>query len=218
MRRRQDIPLESMTPEELAARSKRGSMEAFARLVAIFEARLFNFILRKVGNRVEAEDLTQETFLRAWKRIGSYRSRWRFSTWLYTIAARLAISHARRGKGPGRLSEDDRESPGPAQGEDRRWVWKLVDEVLTEEQRTAVWLRYVEDMGIGEIATVMGKSEVSVRVMLFRARAALAESIEVQMNDADSSERLADATGRDAEPRDPVPVVKAGRRVAGGVR
>jgi RNA polymerase sigma-70 factor, ECF subfamily len=198
-------PFDAMTPEELAAMSQRGSMEAFARLVVIFEGKLFNFILRKVGNRVDAEDLTQGAFLRAWKRIRSYRSKWRFSTWLYTIAARLAISHARRGPGPGRLSEDERESPRPVR-QDPGWIWNLVDEVLTAEQRTAVWLRYVEDMAIGEIAMVMRKSPVGVRVMLFRARAVLAENI------PDSQ--------REEDPLIPAPVVKtgAGRPMAGGVR
>lgn len=204
-----EVPLDGLTPEELAVRSQHGSVEAYARLVAIFEARLFNFLLRKVGNRVDAEDLTQEAFLRAWRRIGSYRSRWKFSTWLYTIASRLAISHARQ-RGSGRVvriaDEDQRETPREAVVEDRAWVWRLVDEVLTEEQRTAVWLRYVEDMGIGEIAAVMGKSHVGVRVMLFRARSVLAEQME-------SSEGK---RGGGAEAA--ANVVTTGRVVGGGVR
>ena len=67
--------LDALTPEQLAIRAQRGSLEAFGRLVALFEGRLFNFLLRRVGSRVDAEDLTQETFLRAWRRIRSYRSR-----------------------------------------------------------------------------------------------------------------------------------------------
>lgn len=200
------------TPEELAARSQRGSVEAYGQLVGMFEARLFNFLLRKVGSRVEAEDLTQETFLRAWQKIGSYRSKWKFSTWLYTIATRLAISHARRGSGPARLGDGDvlSKAAGPAEmGEDRSWVWRLVDEMLTEEQRTAVWLRYVEDMGIGEIATVLGKSQVGVRVMLFRARAVLAERME--------SEGVTESDGVKASTAS-VAVVAGVRPVAGGVR
>lgn len=81
-------------------------------------------------------------------------------------------------------------------------MWRLVDEVLTDEQRAAVWLRYVEDLGISEIATVMSKSQVGVRVMLFRARAALAERM------------------RDMEPDESelgVATVAVGQPIAGGV-
>lgn len=185
-------------------RSQRGSAEAFARLVDIFEVRLFNFILRKVGSRVEAEDLTQETFLRAWQRIDRYRPRWRFSTWLYTIATRLAISHARRSNStlrPAARHVEPACAP-PEAKQELSWVWRLVDEVLTDEQRAAVWLRYVEDLGISEIATVMSKSQVGVRVMLFRARAALAERM------------------RDMEPDElelSVSTVAVGQPIAGGV-
>lgn len=141
---------------------------------------MFNFLLRKVGSRTDAEDLTQETFLRAWQRIDAYRPQWKFSTWLYTIATRLAISHARRSSASPKLSTGfEEELPTNTQlpNEDRAWIWRLVDEVLTPDQRTAVWLRYVEDLGIGDIAAVMGKSQVGVRVMLFRARSVLAERI-----------------------------------------
>ena len=196
----------------MGGRCGRGSLAAFSRLVAMFEARLFNVILRKVGSRTEAEDITQETFLRAWRRIGSYRARWRFSTWLYTIAARLAISHARQASRRLHLSNDgDRASPvveGPR--EECGWIWKIVDEALTPEQREAVWLRYVEDMAIGEIAVVMGKSDVGVRVMLFRARAVLAQKLGDRLD--------AIATQRDADPVATVVKAGVGRRVAEGVQ
>lgn len=202
-----EASLDQMTPEELAAWSQRGSKAAFAKLVELFEARLYNFLLRRVGSRSDAEDLTQESFLRAWQRIESYKSKWRFSTWLYTIATRLAISHARKGPGALRLGDGDRSAPeGRATGvsEGVSPIWKLVDEQLTEEQRTAVWLRYVEDLGIGEIATVLGKSDVGVRVMLFRARAVLAEHLEPPGEKGASGAKVL------------APEIR--RKVAGGVR
>ena len=57
---------QSISPEELARQAQRGSLPAFTRLVAMFEKRLFNFLLRKTGNWDEAEELTQDTFVRAW--------------------------------------------------------------------------------------------------------------------------------------------------------
>jgi RNA polymerase sigma-70 factor, ECF subfamily len=172
-----------ISPEALAARAQQGSVEAFERLVETFEGRVFNFLLRRVS-AAEADDLAQETFIRAWQRIHQYRPQWRFSTWLFTIASRLASSRSRRIR-PERSVAEVR-AAGPAMdagarlsaGEDRARIWVLVDELLTEEQRTAVWLRYVEGMALQDIARVIGKSHVGVRVMLHRARCTLAEGLQ----------------------------------------
>lgn len=202
------------TPEELALRAQGGSMPAFAELVDRFEGRLYNFLLRRVGSPADAEDLTQETFLRAWQRIGRYKPAWRFSTWLFTIGTRLAVSHSRRRPSPAApVREDHPARPADGigaaaqRGEERTRIWALVDEVLTPEQRAAVWLRYVEGMAIKDIACVTGRTQVSVRVLLFRARALLAE-------------RLAMEPGllEDAEIVESTAAVRPRARVARGVR
>ena len=64
-------------------------------LVERFEGRLLNFLRRKTGSTHDAEDLAQEAFVRAWQRFEQYDPRWQFSTWLFTIAHRLAITHRR---------------------------------------------------------------------------------------------------------------------------
>jgi len=172
------------SPEELAVRAQAGSMPAFAELVDRFEGRLFNFLFRRVGSGADAEDLTQEAFLRAWQRIGTYRPQWRFSTWLFTIASRLAVSRSRRRSAArsDRTREDLAAAPvnvqaGIERTETRSRIWALVGESLGPEQQSAVWLRYVEDMAVKDIATVLGRTQVSVRVMLFRARAVLADRL-----------------------------------------
>jgi len=173
-------PASMKTPEQLAARAAEGSLEAFGELVKRFEVRLFNFLLRRTGSRADAEDLTQEAFIRAWERIQRYEPRWRFSTWLFTIAARLAVSHHRKRRPTLRwIEEEDSDAPTPFDRDDDinsgAKLWRLAGKVLTPEQHTALWLRYAEDMGIDEIAAVLKKSQVGVRVMLFRARQLLAE-------------------------------------------
>ncbi len=80
----------------LVTRAKAGSLPAFADLVARFEDRLFNFLVRRTGRIADAEDLTQETFVCAWEQIDRYDPRWQFSTWLFTIARRLTVTHYRR--------------------------------------------------------------------------------------------------------------------------
>lgn len=167
-------------------------MQSFARLVEQFEGRLFNFLLRRVGVPADAEDLTQETFVRAWERIGQYDPQWRFSTWLFTIGARLAAGRARAARVPavGFGHEDNvawaRLGRAGGNGEPTTWqgsatdaveagrrLWDLARHVLNDDQYTALWLRYAEDLAPREIACVLGRSAVGVRVMLFRARAAL---------------------------------------------
>ena len=172
--------------EQLALAAQRGALAAFTSLVAIFEGRLFNFLLRRVGRRADAEDLTQEAFVRAWEQIARYDPRWRFSTWLFTIASRLVISNHRRRRTTLHLSAADQTlsaTPNPARSSSEAGVlgdrlWKLAEDVLSDDQHTALWLRYVEDLSIAEVATVLGKTQVGVRVTLFRARQLLHQHLE----------------------------------------
>jgi RNA polymerase sigma-70 factor (ECF subfamily) len=176
------------TPEELAIAAQHGSLVAYGALVELFQIRLFNFLLRRTNSRHDAEELTQEAFVRAWERIATYDSRWRFSTWLFTIGARLAISDQRkRSRARSTAIMEHHAVSAPMTGgeldssdvdaaADRRLgaqLWALAAEHLTEDQQTALWLRYAEGMEIIEIATVLGKSRVGVRVCLFRARQSL---------------------------------------------
>lgn len=179
-------PLSSCTDEELALRAQAGSAAAFALLVDRFETRLFSFILRRVRNHADAEDLTQEAFTRAWGSIRRYKPAWRFSTWLYTIGSRTAVNHLRRAQVRKRASEADmrQATPAPAPGDGaegaelRGEVWRVAQEALTDAQFTALWLRYVEDLPMRDIGRVLGKSTVGVRALLFRARTALIERLD----------------------------------------
>ncbi len=171
----------SPTVPDLAAHAQAGSLSSFARLVERFEGPLFNFLLRRTGSAADAEDLTQDAFVRAWQRIDQYDPRWQFSTWLFTIAARLAITHVRRHRSerakwrlarPGSPHEDD-PARLVAQREQGGLLWDLADRVLSEPQRAALWLRYAEGLSVRDIASVLGKTQIAVRVRLFRARKTL---------------------------------------------
>ncbi len=178
-------PLSEQSPEELAVRAQAGggpALACFGELVKRFEVRLYNFLLKRTRSRSDAEELTQEAFTRAWERITSYDPAWKFSTWLYTIGSRLAVSKHRRQGRESAWSTFDRAGPEGADQlqvqDDRRLgnrLWSLAEEELSSDQQTALWLRYAEDMSIGEIAKVMGKTQVGIRVSLFRARQALAK-------------------------------------------
>jgi RNA polymerase sigma-70 factor, ECF subfamily len=176
----------ALSDEALAARAQSGCLNAFVELHARFEVRVFNFLLRRIPRRSDAEDLTQETFLRSWQRVHTYQPAMRFSTWLFTIAVRLSIDHHRKTMTAEVVKQELRlntsaESPPPDGADDQEVrdrggnLWSLAHRVLTTDQHTALWLRYAEDLNMQDIATVMDRNPVAVRVMLFRARELLAK-------------------------------------------
>lgn len=202
--------LAQRTAEELAVLAKRDHVAAYEELVRRFESRLFNFLLRRVGHRALAQDLTQEAFVRAWERIESYDPTWRFSTWLFTIATRLAVSEHRRRRPTGYIDEADMAAAASESRDqlehdqrDGARLWSLAREALCEEAHTAIWLRYAEDMSIGEIARVMGRTQVGVRVTLFRARQTLAAA--ALERGIGESETLGNPRGQSANPKEVPP-------------
>ncbi len=88
----------SVTDEQLIARFQVGDVQAFDILVRRYKDQLLNFIYRFVGNRSDAEDIVQETFLRVYKNKHYYKEIAKFSTWVYTIAGNLAKTELRRRK------------------------------------------------------------------------------------------------------------------------
>jgi RNA polymerase sigma-70 factor (ECF subfamily) len=166
-------------------------MPCFVELIGRFEGRVFNFLLRRVHPAIEAEDLTQETFLRAWQNIGRYRPKFRFSTWLFTIASRLAVDHHRSkrrhwsgvsaetqaARAHRQASSCDDPAHIAAESQDEGSLWSLAAALLSSEQHSVLWLRYAEDLTPKEIARVLGRTQIAVRVMLFRARETLVAHI-----------------------------------------
>jgi len=182
-------PLTSMTTslsdEELAGRAQQGCVDSFEQLMRRFQAPVLHF-LRHRGAGAEAEDLLQETFIRAYANLPRYRSRWRFATWLFTIARRVSITyHRRRPRPEGReatLASAESGWPGPVESaieeDSRRYLWSRAAQILSEEEATALWLYYGENLGTRDIAAVLGRSCVAVKTMLFRARKKLVPLLE----------------------------------------
>jgi RNA polymerase sigma-70 factor, ECF subfamily len=105
----------SITDVELVVRVLEGSERAFQTLVERYERPIFGLIVRMVKNRELAEDLAQETFIKAYRALGGYDHRRKFSSWLFKIAHNATIDHLRRS----RLafeSLDDADEDGPARG------------------------------------------------------------------------------------------------------
>ena len=171
-----------MSAEELARRSQQGCRASFGELVERYGVRLCRFLRHQTNNLHDAEDLVQDTFVRAYANIERYRCTYKFSTWLFTIGRNLACSRLRRKHRSKPVSEAKPAEPGPsekiAQRETRQGLWATA-QTLSSNQYQALWLKYAEDMPIREIAKVMCKSQVSVKVTLCRARTRLAERLQI---------------------------------------
>ena len=151
--------------------------------------RLVRALRRRLGNAEDAEDVAQATLMRLYEQRHRYDPRRPFGPWLFTIAYRLATDHRRRRREPtgGIAAGDDQADAGPGpsdvadERETRGRVWGIADRVLNEQQWTAIWLAYGEGMTPTEVAGVMGIQAGNARVLLHRARAALAPHLAEEM-------------------------------------
>ncbi len=165
----------------LAVAAKGGCIDSFEQLVARLEGRLFAFLIQKTGNHHLAQDLLQSTFVTAYRKLHRYNPKYAFTTWIYTIASRLAINHFRR-KRPIEVEHADQATDTNPRSdliasEMARGIWSQAREFLPEGQFTALWHFYGEERNLAETADVMNKSVGSVKVLLHRARRKLAEEM-----------------------------------------
>lgn len=173
----------------LALRAGDGS--AFDALFARWSAPLLRYLERMVRDPGLAEELTQEVFLRVHRARERYEPDARFSTWLFTIATRIAWNELRRPRhrhphdalegdpetGPLPLAADQPAADAVA---DARRTGALVERALAalpERQRAALWLAAVEGLSYAEVAAALETSERSVKALVHRARTALAEQM-----------------------------------------
>jgi RNA polymerase sigma-70 factor (ECF subfamily) len=168
-------PIATKTDEELAREARAGSRRSFEELAQRYKRRLFVYLRPRLGSDQDAEDMVQETFLKLFRNIRSYDPAFRFSTWLYTSANRLAISSYRKKRIPtGKLDMEAAVAPadpefGAAGEAGSSGLWAAA-RTLGGSQYRVLWLRYGEDMTIEDIAVSFGKSRLAVRLLLHRAR------------------------------------------------
>ncbi len=151
-----------------------GDPEAFARMVEEHQHKLCNFILRYTRNRQDAEDLTQDTFVKAYKNLHRYEHRHSFSAWLYTIARRTVYNHYRDTRQTEELDFDvactaDTPTDAAERGDQADTVWHYVRQLKSPYQEVVV-LKYLEEMSIQDIARVLNRTQTGVKILLFRAR------------------------------------------------
>ncbi len=174
-----------LSAEELALRCQDGCLESFETLVDQFEQRIVNFLNKMVRSRQDAEDLAQDTFVKAYKNIHRFDPKYKFTTWLFTIAKRTAMNHYRAAKSTVELTpekEIDERDPSVAleEKDQAEGLWEKAKRLLKPNQYNALWLRYGEGFSIGETAKVMETNELRVRVLLHRARNKMAQHLTKQ--------------------------------------
>lgn len=157
----------------------KGSDGAFAELVGRYRDGLFRYLVLRCPSRADAEDALQDTLVNAWRYLASYDGRWRFSTWLYRIALRNA----------GRRRPADRGDPDALAGgpdpladnierDARENLWLTAKRVLSGDAYAAMWLHYVEDLPLAEVAAALDRSRSWTKVTLMRSRHRLKKEYE----------------------------------------
>ena len=168
--------------------ARQGSAAAFTELVSGYREGLLRFLVTRSASFADAEDALQDTLINAYRYLHSYNPRWRFSTWLY----RIAINNAARNRTAdtvelGELADSEDDPLGQCiRHQDRENLWSVARRELSEEVYTAMWLRYVQDMSVNDIAAVLERSLSWTKVNLMRGRKTLEAELETAATDQES--------------------------------
>lgn len=165
-----------------------GKINAFSYIVDRHKDKAYNLAFRICGNHEEAEEIAQDSFLKAYRALNGFKMKSSFATWLYRIVYNTAISHVRIKK-KGILSLEDfpvdatdfignNTSEEEAEKEYRSSLVNFALQKITEEERGLISLFYYEEMSTDEISDVTGISKSNIKVKLFRARQKMSEIIE----------------------------------------
>lgn len=161
---------ENEADERLLVEAARKDPSRFAELYENHFERVYAYVIRRVGNRQEAEDITSEVFHQALEKIGSFE--WRgvpFAAWLLRIAVNATTDRWRqRAREQGNPGAEASEQFDFDEANERARLFRMVKE-LPMEQRLVIEMRFAEEKSIRDIAEVVGKSEGAVKQLQFRA-------------------------------------------------
>jgi RNA polymerase sigma-70 factor (ECF subfamily) len=176
------IDLETVTEARLVTQALAGSQSAFEQIVRRYQRPVISLIARMTGDRMLAEDLAQETFVKAFRNLPAFDTTRRLSSWLFRIAHNTAIDALRRAPHaaalevpPGGVPDGATEPAAPAQPDplEREALAAALEAALSRlrpEYRAAVSLRYDDNLSFEEIGQVMGIPEATARSHVHRAR------------------------------------------------
>lgn len=145
-----------------------GDTEAFNLLVREWEKPIYNFILRMIGDRDEAMDLSQDCFMKAYRELRTLKDRDRFSSWLYRIAHNTCLSKIRKQSGKTWVELDPDQGSPPRPPENRLAVEKALTH-LPDDQREVVILKIFHSLKFEEIAAIQNAPLSTVKSRLYMA-------------------------------------------------
>jgi RNA polymerase sigma-70 factor (ECF subfamily) len=189
--------------EELVQKAQANDERAFGKLVERYETKVYSLAMKMLRNPEDAEDVLQDTFLRAYRGIKSFQGNSTFSTWIYRITANSALMRLRKKQLP-TVSIDDADeretpiniadwSPGPVEQLLTQETQKAMDEAieaLPPEFKQVFILRDVEELSNAEVAEILDLSVAAVKSRLHRARLKVRNRLAVYFSDAKSSRAM----------------------------
>jgi RNA polymerase sigma-70 factor (ECF subfamily) len=182
--------------EALAKRAAAGDEKSFEALVHRHTQAIWRVAFCVTGNRHDVDDVFQETLVHLWRRLASFRGECDFRTWLTRIVINCAIDLLRRRERE-RLADSAARALAPIDtnpevlacaSETERAIQRVIEEELTQAERTAFTLRHMSGLGIREISERMGLPETAVRRAVYRAMLKLKEV--THASDQRTSDRL----------------------------
>ena len=156
-----------------------GDNGAAREIVRLFHRPIYHYVFRLVGQGQDAEDVTQETFVKAFRALHKVDTDRPLVNWLYTIARRTALNHLRARKDWVELPPEPLgDGPGPRKNVETAdtvgQIWKEARRLLKAAEFETLWLRYGENLSVQETAETSGRSLSSVKTLIHRARHRLA--------------------------------------------
>jgi RNA polymerase sigma-70 factor, ECF subfamily len=175
------IDLETVGEARIVAQALAGSQSAFEQIVRRYQRPIIGLISRMTGDRALAEDLAQETFVKAFHSLAAFDTTRRLSSWLFRIAHNTAIDAMRRARPPQvpietvpTAGDAPDEPPDPVERQELGQALEAALDALWADQRAAIVLRYENGLSFDEIGTILGVPEVTARSHVHRARKELA--------------------------------------------
>jgi len=184
-----------MEEDLLLQQAQKGNSRSFNQLVKIHQARVYSVALRLLGNRNEAEDVLQETFIALYKNLDHFRGGSKLSTYLFRLATNFSLMKLRRSKRRGRYSEhlslvDIEERPDTAASPLESLLNSEFKEVLDrqlqklpDKDRAVVVLRDIEGLEGAQVAKILGLSLPAMKSKLHRSRELLRKNLSVYLKD-----------------------------------
>lgn len=180
----------SLTDNELAEQAMQGHTEAFSMLVDRYRQKVFRTAMGFLHNTDDAEDLTQEIFIKAWHALRSFDGKSAFSTWLYRISVNKAINQTRKNKlrSIAGINEEVNHTRDEKSADDSITRKEQKDEIkkainkLNNKQKKAFVLFYYQELSMKEVAEVLKMSQKAAESLVFRARQSLQKALSEKNN------------------------------------